>query len=144
VACGFNTEMIKTVIWALLLACLHSARVLAAVTFTNTEYYIYAGQPFTVTWTGNRAPVTLTLMNGPDENLQTVLTIVSDYNGQEYTWTPPASLAADSYILRLEDGGSTDYSARFRYPSPPLSSTLVVITGIGVCFRTSPSRDDLY
>ncbi|KAK4120331.1 hypothetical protein N657DRAFT_674258 [Parathielavia appendiculata] len=121
--------MIKTVLWALLLACTHNIGVLAAVTFTNTEYYIYAGSPFTVTWTGNRAPITLTLMNGPDENLQTVLTIVSDYSGQDYTWTPPAELPADSYILRLEDGGSTDYSARFRYPSPPLSSGTTTIRG---------------
>ncbi|KAK4097070.1 hypothetical protein N658DRAFT_489493 [Parathielavia hyrcaniae] len=121
--------MMKPVLWALLLAWMQSIGVLAAVTFTNIEYYIYAGSPFTVTWTGNRAPVSLALMNGPDENLKQVLSIVTDYSGQEYTWTPPAKLPADSYIFRLEDGGSTDYSARFRYPSPPLDITSTTVTG---------------
>ncbi|KAJ4289283.1 hypothetical protein N0V88_007034 [Collariella sp. IMI 366227] len=104
-----------TVIWAFWLAQLPLT--LAAVAFTNNEYYLHAGSPFTVTWTGNRGPVTLTLTNGPDENLQTVLVIVSNYEGQSYIWTPPAELPADSYILQLEDAGSADYSARFKYPA---------------------------
>ena len=114
---------LKTTAWALLALLFMPAGTLAAVTFTNSEYYTHEGVPFTITWTGNRGPVTVTLMNGLDADLQPVLVIVSDYNAQEYTWTPPPTLPADSYLLRLEDAGSTDYSPRFRYPAPPPIST---------------------
>lgn len=115
---------LQSTIWTLLALLSMPAGVLAAVTFTNSEYYTHEGVPFTITWTGNRGPVTVTLMNGPDANLVSVLVIISDYNAQEYTWTPPPTLPADSYLLRVEDAGSTDYSPRFRYPAPlPISTT---------------------
>jgi hypothetical protein len=114
----------KTTAWALLALLSMPAGTLAAVTFANNEYYIHEGLPFTITWTGNRGPVTVTLMNGLDADLQPVLVIVSDYIAQEYTWTPAPTLPADSYLLRVEDAGSTDYSPRFRYPAPlPISTT---------------------
>jgi hypothetical protein len=116
--------MAKTAVWAILaLALFLSAPVFAAVTFINSEYYIHEGMPFTISWTGNRGPVGVSLMKGPDENLELVLTIISASEAQEYTWTPPPTLPADSYILRLQDAGSADYSPRFRYPAPPLPST---------------------
>ncbi|KAK4155291.1 hypothetical protein C8A00DRAFT_31911 [Chaetomidium leptoderma] len=87
------------------------------------EYYIYEGLPFTITWTGNRGAVTVTLMNGPEANLQPVLVVVSGYQGQDYTWTPPPTLPADSYELQISDAGSDDYSPRFTYPAPPQAST---------------------
>ncbi|KAH6855000.1 hypothetical protein B0I37DRAFT_45063 [Chaetomium sp. MPI-CAGE-AT-0009] len=127
--------MAKAVIWALLALAL-SAPVLAGVTFTNTEYYLHAGTPFTITWTDNRGAVGVSLMKGPDENLELVLVIVSNYDGQEYVWTPPSTLPADSYILRLEDAGSADYSPRFRYPAPPPSTTT---TGTGSSGQPSPT-----
>jgi hypothetical protein len=46
--------------------------ILARVLFTNDEYNIVAQQPFTLTWEGNSGPVTITLMNGPDADLQEV------------------------------------------------------------------------
>ncbi|KAL2255138.1 hypothetical protein VTK26DRAFT_4029 [Humicola hyalothermophila] len=88
---------------------------LAALTFTQSDYYIQPGVPFTITWTNNRGPVTITLMKGPDANLQPVLVVVADYESQEFTWTPPPTLPADSYELQIEDGSSVDYSPRFRY-----------------------------
>ncbi|KAK4108543.1 hypothetical protein N656DRAFT_692201, partial [Canariomyces notabilis] len=100
--------------WAALLAHLPGVA-LAAVTFTNPDYYIEAGAPFTITWTNNRGAVTITLMNGPDADLQPVLVLVSDYEGEAYTWTPPSTLPTDSYELRIEDSGSVDYSPRFRF-----------------------------
>jgi hypothetical protein len=114
---------LKTMAWALLALLFMPAGILAAVKFTNDEYYINKGIQFTITWTGNRGPVAVTLMKGLDADLQEVLVIVSDYNAQEYTWTPPPTLPADSYLLRVEDAGSTDYSPRFRYPAPPPIST---------------------
>jgi hypothetical protein len=113
----------KTTTWALLALLFMPTGILAAVFFTNKEYYTHEGIPFTITWTGNRGPVTVTLMNGLDADLQEVLVIVSDYNAQEYTWTPPPTLPDGSYLLRVEDAGSTDYSPRFRYPAPPPLST---------------------
>ncbi|KAL2126364.1 hypothetical protein VTI74DRAFT_1104 [Chaetomium olivicolor] len=68
-------------------------------------------------------------MKGPDENLQPVLVIVSDYERQLYTWTPPAELPADSYLLQLEDAGSADYSARFKYLAPGVGSPGIGTTG---------------
>ncbi|KAK4237594.1 Ser-Thr-rich glycosyl-phosphatidyl-inositol-anchored membrane family-domain-containing protein [Achaetomium macrosporum] len=98
--------------------------VLAAVSFTNTDYYVYPNVPFTITWTDARGPVNITLMNGPDEYLKEVLVIVAAFEGaKEYTWTPPPTVPPDSYILRIEDGGSTDYSPRFTYPGPVLATT---------------------
>ncbi|AEO71960.1 uncharacterized protein THITE_117183 [Thermothielavioides terrestris NRRL 8126] len=111
---------ITTAPWAAFLLA-SFGRALAGVVFTNDDYYIYAGQPFTITWTDARGPVTITLMEGPDIDLQEVLVIVSGYQGQEYTWTPPPTLAAGSYELQISDGGSTDYSPRFTYPAPPTS-----------------------
>lgn len=120
-----------TAVWSLLALLLVPAHVLAAVTFANSEYYVHEGLPFTITWTDNRGVVTVTLMNGPDANLLPVLVIVSDYNAQEYTWTPPPTLPADSYLLRVEDAGSTDYSPRFRYPAPlPASTTTSSSSGV--------------
>jgi len=57
----------------------------AAVSFTNDEYAIQAGKPFKLTWTGNKGPVTITLMNGPDENLQQVLVIACAYYDFNHT-----------------------------------------------------------
>ncbi|KAK4131636.1 hypothetical protein BT67DRAFT_339754, partial [Trichocladium antarcticum] len=92
---------------------------LAAVTFTNVDYYIQARESFRITWTNNRGPVTVTLMHGPDVNLQPVLIITSDYEGQGFTWTPPLDLPSNTYELKIEDSGSTDYSSRFQYLGPP-------------------------
>lgn len=122
----------KTATWAILLALL-PLPTLAAVTFTNSDYYIQAGLPFTIAWANNRGAVTITLMNGPDVDLQSVLVIVSDYEGQQFTWTPQLSLPADSYELQIEDSGSVDYSPRFQLEgadaSPTISESKVSIAG---------------
>ena len=61
--------------WVLLV---HSA--LAKVAFTNTDFSVEAGKPFTITWEGASGPVTLELISGPDSaNLSRVLTIGSQY-----------------------------------------------------------------
>jgi hypothetical protein len=118
--------MARRSMWAALLAqlLLLVPLVLAAVSFTNADYYVYPSVPFTITWTDARGPVNITLMNGPDEYLKEVLLIVAALEGaEEYSWTPPPTVPPDSYILRIEDGGSTDYSPRFVYPGPVLATT---------------------
>ncbi|KAL2196801.1 hypothetical protein P885DRAFT_60813 [Corynascus similis CBS 632.67] len=115
--------MIAIITWALVALSFLSTRALAAVDFVNAEFYIHERDPFTIRWTGNRGPVSIALMRGPDEDLSRVLNIVTDYAGDEYTWTPPASLQPGSYVIRLQDAGSTSYSPRFQYPAPPEEST---------------------
>ncbi len=60
---------------AVLLFALAGVTQARGISFTNDVYSIQAGIPFTMTWTGNKGPVTITLMNGPDEDLQQVLVI---------------------------------------------------------------------
>lgn len=62
---------------ALLLLLAAVAR--AAVVFTNDEYDIKAGKPFKLTWTDASTTdggVNITLMDGPDVDLQQVLVVV--------------------------------------------------------------------
>lgn len=47
----------------------------AKASFTNTAYNVEAGEPFTLTWAGNTGPVTITLKNGPEDDLKTVTVI---------------------------------------------------------------------
>lgn len=112
-----------------LLFLLHLATLAqASVTFTNDEYALRPNEPFTITWEGNKGPVTLTLMNGPDVDLQSVMVIATGLSGTKYTWTPPRTLKADGYELQIEDGVGVDYSARFEFPAPfdPSSSSIFV------------------
>ena len=126
-------------IWTILLVLLPTwGRVLAAISLTNDEYYILEGMPFTITWSNNRGPVTVTLMMGPDANLEQVLVIVAGSPAQEYTWTPPPTLAAGYYELQVEDSGSADYSPRFQYPAPPLQSGSTTSTASGPTVRQIP------
>lgn len=47
----------------------------AAVQFTNSNYEITAGEPFTLTWSGATGPVTITLKNGPNDDLKDVVVL---------------------------------------------------------------------
>lgn len=51
-----------------------------AVSLTNSDFTIRAGQPFTITWTDAQGPVTITLKNGDSNNLQTVAPITCKSN----------------------------------------------------------------
>ncbi|KAM7208192.1 hypothetical protein V8F20_001472 [Naviculisporaceae sp. PSN 640] len=115
-----NNIMIITLLVLLQL----TTSVWAGVVFTNDEYVVRPGEPFTINWEGNRAPVTLKLMRGPDVDLQEVMVIASGLSGTKYTWTPPQTLNTDGYELYIEDGVSVDYSPRFQYPAPPDPTTL--------------------
>jgi hypothetical protein len=47
----------------------------ARLAFTNSDFTITAGEPFTLTWDGASAPVTITLMNGPNGDLKDVMVL---------------------------------------------------------------------
>jgi len=49
----------------------------AKVILTNTQFNVAVGKPFTITWADATGPVTLTLKDGDEGNLQTVSTIAS-------------------------------------------------------------------
>lgn len=60
----------KSAVAALFLAALANA-----VEFTNNAYDVKAGEPFTLTWADASGPVTITLMNGPRDDLKPVETL---------------------------------------------------------------------
>lgn len=52
-----------------------------AVEFTNSNWSVKEGEPFTLTWGEADGPVTLLLKNGPSSNLGTVSTIAGKLSG---------------------------------------------------------------
>jgi len=71
-------KLLRSPAWrqALLFIYFFFSPVYAQLTFTNTNWDVVIGQPFTISWTYSRsdAPtsVTLTLVSGPSTNLATV------------------------------------------------------------------------
>lgn len=47
----------------------------ARAAFTNTDFTVTAGEPFTLTWEGATAAVTITLKNGPKDDLKDVMVL---------------------------------------------------------------------
>ncbi|KAK1752184.1 hypothetical protein QBC47DRAFT_433152 [Echria macrotheca] len=103
----------------LFVALLWVQSTIAAVAFTNTEFDVQIGKPFTLTWTGASGSVTITLQDASSgtSNLKTVLTVVSSTQSTSYTWTPPSSLSSGTYAFKIADVAgdtvTTDYSATF-------------------------------
>ena len=60
-----------------LAVCLTATPVAALAEFTNPNYAMTIGRPFTITWTGATTGVTLKLNNGPVNDQSLVLTIAS-------------------------------------------------------------------
>ncbi|RYP54348.1 hypothetical protein DL768_000922 [Monosporascus sp. mg162] len=101
----------KFTISAIILAGLATAQVI----LTNGDYSgIEAGEPFTITWSDATGPVTLTLKNGPEDNLSTVSEITSGQSGESFIWTPPESLPSGTYAFEISDGSDINYSPRFQ------------------------------
>ncbi|OLN88796.1 hypothetical protein CCHL11_01990 [Colletotrichum chlorophyti] len=112
------------------------AAIAQAVELTNSNYDIQAGQPFEITWTNAQGPVTLTLKNGPETNLQDVSVITSGASGNSFTWTPSASLPTDQYAIQITDGsGTPNYSPQFTLTtsvtaSPSISSATSAVSTV--------------
>ncbi|KAL1883124.1 hypothetical protein VTK73DRAFT_9491 [Phialemonium thermophilum] len=87
----------------------------AKVAFTNSAFDVEAGKPITLTWAGNSGPVTITLKNGPADNLKTVTVIDTNDSGNSFTWIPSASLPSDVYALEISDGSDVNYSKQFTF-----------------------------
>lgn len=89
-----------------------------AARFTNSEYSLTLGKPFTLTWQGASGPVTITLRTGDPRRTLPVALIVSGATGTSFTWTPDVDLPSGDYVLEIKDNGTPDYSPQFRVGSP--------------------------
>ncbi|OTA97920.1 hypothetical protein M434DRAFT_391532 [Hypoxylon sp. CO27-5] len=95
-----------------------------AVSITNSNFEgIQVGKPFEITWSGAAGAVTLTLKDGPSDNLQTVDQLTSGQTGDSYTWVPSSSLSTGTYALEINDGTDVNYSQQFEVEGGSVSST---------------------
>ncbi|KAJ9157440.1 hypothetical protein NKR23_g41 [Pleurostoma richardsiae] len=85
--------------------------------FTNSNFAVEAGVPFTLKWSNAVGEVTITLKNGDPDNLKTVEVIDSGDTGTSFTWTPPSTLPSDTYAFEISDesGDQPNYSTQFTF-----------------------------
>ncbi|KAI6093263.1 Ser-Thr-rich glycosyl-phosphatidyl-inositol-anchored membrane family-domain-containing protein [Hypoxylon rubiginosum] len=101
----------------------------SAVMITNTNFDgVEAGKAFEVTWSDATGPVTLTLKDGPAENLNTVGEITSGETGESYTWIPDSSLPSGTYAIEISDGTDVNYSKQFDIAGGSASSSSAIST----------------
>lgn len=92
-----------------------AAAVLAQPKFTNSNFEIEEGEPFTITWNNAEGPVTITLVHGPEKNLQPVTVLTTSGSDGSFTWTP-SDLPSDTYAFEIiDDTGVKNWSQRFEY-----------------------------
>ncbi|PQE29826.1 extracellular matrix protein [Rutstroemia sp. NJR-2017a WRK4] len=85
-----------------------------AVQFTNSNFDLTAGQPFTLTWSGADGPVTIFLKDGASTDLKTVSTVGSGLTGNSIVFVPSASLSTDFYAFEIQDSTAIpNYSQQF-------------------------------
>jgi hypothetical protein len=92
-----------------------AAAVLAQPKFTNSNFDVEEGEPFTLTWQDAEGPVTITLVTGPARNLEAVTTITTSGSDGEFTWTPE-DLPSGTYAFEIVDSTNVkNWSLRFDY-----------------------------
>lgn len=80
-----------------------------AVVLTNSEYNVQFGVPFTLGWTDAAGPVTIELIGGDSSTtLQSLQTLGTNVEGNEFTWTPGEIPGAAVYAFRVFDGVTED------------------------------------
>ncbi|KAI1468637.1 Ser-Thr-rich glycosyl-phosphatidyl-inositol-anchored membrane family-domain-containing protein [Daldinia caldariorum] len=95
-----------------------------AVVITNSNFDdIEVGKPFEVTWSDAAGPVSLTLKDGPSDNLKTVSELTSGETGTSYTWVPSSDLSSGTYALEINDGSDVNYSQQFEISGGSASGT---------------------
>ncbi|KAK0746135.1 hypothetical protein B0T18DRAFT_144350 [Schizothecium vesticola] len=96
--------------------------VCARPAFTNLNFTLVEGQPFTLEWIGNVGPVTISLVAGADsKSLQPIQTLTTSATGTSFTYTP-SGLPSGNYAFRIHDASSV---------SDPNFSQLIVYVGTG-------------
>jgi hypothetical protein len=92
-----------------------AAAVLAQPKFTNSNFDVEEGEPFTLTWQDAEGPVTITLVTGPEKNLEAVTVITTSGSDGEFTWTPE-DLPSGTYAFEIVDSTNVkNWSLRFDY-----------------------------
>jgi hypothetical protein len=92
-----------------------AAAVLAQPKFTNSNFDVEEGEPFTLTWKDAEGPVTITLVTGPAKNLEAVTVITTSGSDGEFTWTPE-DLPSGTYAFEIIDSTNVkNWSLRFDY-----------------------------
>ncbi|KAF6224795.1 hypothetical protein HO133_009989 [Letharia lupina] len=90
-----------------------------AVAFSVDSFEgIAVGKPKSLSWWGDKTPVTIKLLQGPPEALEAVVTIAPNVAGDSYTWTP-TTIPAGAYVLSITQGTETNYSPQFPVASTP-------------------------
>ncbi|KAL2161430.1 hypothetical protein VTH06DRAFT_7991 [Thermothelomyces fergusii] len=105
-----------------------AAAALARPRFTNSNFFIEEGQPFTLTWEGAAGTVDIKLKTGDPENLETVAVLAGEITGNSFTWTP-TDLPSGTYAFEITDEtGESNYSKQWVYEGTDLSSSAVPST----------------
>lgn len=98
------------------------ATVCAKPAFTNLDFTLTEGTPFTLEWVNATGPVTITLVSGADsKSLVPVQTLTSTATGTSFTYTP-TGLPSGNYAFRINDASSVN---------DPNFSMLIVYVGTG-------------
>lgn len=125
------------------------AYALAKPALTNTDFNIQEGVDYTLEWKDATGPVTIYLMDGPDEkSMKPFKTIASGVDGDSFTWTPE-DLPSGTYAFKITDGDSKEdenYSVRFPYVGSAVatssaSSTLSTITKTSTSTKVSSTDE---
>ncbi|KAL3494032.1 hypothetical protein BJX62DRAFT_55805 [Aspergillus germanicus] len=113
----------------------------AGVAFTKWPTTVYTGRPATMSWIGDpngdpnavraipfsqlssankNKPATITLRQGPANNLKTLKVLTTQAGGGSFTWVPEESLPEGSdYALQIEQNGSINYSGLVKLAHQP-------------------------
>lgn len=104
------------------------ATVCAKPAFTNLDFSLTEGTPFTLEWVNATGPVTITLVSGADsKTLVPVQTLTSTATGTSFTYTP-SGLPSGNYAFRINDATSVN---------DPNFSMLIVYVGTGKASSSS-------
>ncbi|KAJ8120424.1 hypothetical protein ONZ43_g2864 [Nemania bipapillata] len=98
----------------------------AKVHLTNSNFDgIEAGSTFEITWDDAEGPVTLTLKDGSENNLQTVQTITTNASGDSFVWAVDPALVTGDYAIEIDDGTDMNYSKMFTVDGVAATSSSV-------------------
>ncbi|KAI1203908.1 Ser-Thr-rich glycosyl-phosphatidyl-inositol-anchored membrane family-domain-containing protein [Nemania serpens] len=96
----------------------------AKVHLTNSNFDgIEAGSTFKITWDDAEGPVTLTLKNGPSDDLKDVETITANASGKSFVWPVDPALTTGNYAIEITDGTDVNYSKAFSVEGTAPSSS---------------------
>ncbi|KAI1849251.1 hypothetical protein JX265_008662 [Neoarthrinium moseri] len=97
----------------------------AKVAFTNSNYNVEAGKPFTLEWDGGKGPYTINLKDGPSDDLKTVQALATGTTDDSLTVTLSSSLVSGNYAFEIVDSSddTTNYSSQFPIVGTGSSST---------------------